>query len=94
MTPITDLSMVFDNSSDTLNNKASAAYVQYDKQNAISQAERQRKQQAWDNTIANFALEDIYPSEEIKRIGLMYINGEISIEQQGEMMRKAILAEV
>ncbi len=57
----------------------------------ISEKERQHRQDAWNDAVANFALEGIYPSEEMKRIGQLYIDGEITLEQHGELMRKAIL---
>lgn len=59
--------------------------------NKISEQERQRRQKAWDASVANFALERIYPSNEMRRIGQMYIDGEITLEEQGQLMRKAIL---
>lgn len=59
---------------------------------AISQAERQKRLIAWEKALANFALEDIHPTDEMIRIGFMYISGEISFEQRSEMMRASILA--
>ncbi|OPH37726.1 Uncharacterised protein [Moraxella lacunata] len=58
----------------------------------ITPQERQRRLTAWEKTLANFALEDIHPTEDMKRIGFMYINGEISFEQRSEMMKASILA--
>lgn len=58
----------------------------------ISPQERQRRLTAWEKALANFALEDIHPTEDMKRIGFMYINGEISLEEQSRMMRASILA--
>lgn len=54
--------------------------------------ERQRRLTAWEQSVANFALEDIHPTEDMKRIGFMYINGEITLEEQSKMMRASILA--
>lgn len=53
--------------------------------------EYQRRLTAWEQSVANFALEDIHPTEDMKRIGFMYINGEISFEQRSEMMKASIL---
>lgn len=58
----------------------------------ISESEYQRRLTAWEKTVANFALENITPSAEMQRIALRYINGEITLEQQSQMMRQAILA--
>lgn len=58
----------------------------------ISESEYQRRLTAWEKTVANFALENITPSEEMQCIALRYINGEITLEQQSQMMRQAILA--
>lgn len=57
----------------------------------ITPQERQRRLTAWEKTLANFALEDIHPTENMERIGFMYINGEISFEQRSEMMKDSIL---
>ncbi|MFB2539318.1 MULTISPECIES: antitoxin VbhA family protein [unclassified Acinetobacter] len=57
----------------------------------IDEKERQRRLLAWNDTKANFALEDIHPTEDMIRIGFMYINGEISFEQRAEMMKESIL---
>lgn len=54
--------------------------------------ERQRRLTAWEQSVANFALEDIRPTEDMKHIGSMYINGEITLEEQSEMMRASILS--
>lgn len=58
----------------------------------ITPQERQRRLTAWEQSVANFALEDIHPTEDMKRIGFMYINGEITLEEQSKMMRASILA--
>lgn len=58
---------------------------------SISKNERQRRLIAWEKSLANFALEDIHPTEDMKRIGFMYINGEITLKEQSEMMRASIL---
>lgn len=58
----------------------------------IDEKERQRRLTAWEKTLANFALENIHPTEDMKRIGFMYINGEISFEKRSEMMKASILA--
>lgn len=57
----------------------------------ISQEERQKRLDAWNNALANFALEGIHPTEDMKRISFMYINGEITLEEQSKMMRASIL---
>lgn len=59
---------------------------------SISKNERQRRLIAWEKSLANFALEDIHPTEDMKRIGFMYINGEITLKEQSEMMRASILS--
>lgn len=56
----------------------------------ISEIEYQRRLTAWEKTVANFALENIASSKEMQRIALRYINGEITLEQQSQMMRLAI----
>lgn len=67
-------------------------FIPTKEQPSISLAERQRRLTAWEKNLANFALEDIRPTEDMKRIGFMYINGEISFEQRSEMMKASILA--
>lgn len=54
--------------------------------------EHQRRLTAWEKTSANFTLEGIHPTEDMKRIGFMCINREISFEQRNEMMRASIIS--
>lgn len=74
-----------------LTSQDTAVYNPTKQQSTISQAERQKRLTAWEKTVANFALEDIHPTEEMTRIGFMYINGEITFEQRSQMMKKSIL---
>lgn len=57
----------------------------------IGEQERQKRLTAWKKTAASFALEGIHPTEEMERIGFMYINGEISFEQRARMMKESVL---
>lgn len=41
----------------------------------INKKERQCRLTAWEQSVAKFALEDIHPTEDMKCIGFMYING-------------------
>lgn len=57
----------------------------------LSIVEVQRRQKSWDQVLANFALENIKPTPEIERIGKMYINGDITLQERSKFITDLIL---
>lgn len=58
----------------------------------INNNEREFRITAFEKTLANFALEDIHISDDMKEVCNMYINGEISLAEQSELLREIILS--